>query len=36
MTIWKRPPARSCARATCVIVNTGWHHQYEDSEDYFC
>ena len=19
-----------------VIVNTGWHHQYEDSEDYFC
>src|SRR5665213_1659642 len=19
-----------------VIVNTGWHHKYEDSEDYFC
>src|SRR5262249_34541472 len=19
-----------------VIVNTGWHHQYEDNEDYFC
>ncbi len=19
-----------------VIVNTGWHHQYEDTEDYFC
>ena len=19
-----------------VIINTGWHHQYEDSEDYFC
>ena len=19
-----------------IIVNTGWHHQYEDSEDYFC
>ena len=19
-----------------VLVNTGWHHQYEDSEDYFC
>jgi kynurenine formamidase len=19
-----------------VIINTGWHHKYEDSEDYFC
>ena len=19
-----------------VIVNTGWHHKYEDSEEYFC
>jgi kynurenine formamidase len=19
-----------------VIVNTGWHHQYDDNEDYFC
>lgn len=19
-----------------VLVNTGWHHKYEDSEDYFC
>ena len=36
MTIWRRPPARSVRPRDVVIVNTGWHKLYEDSEDYFC
>ena len=30
-----RPAARRSARATSLIINTGWHKLYEDG-DYFC
>ena len=34
-TIWRRPPARWCARATWCIVNTGWHKQVRGQRGLF-